>query len=149
MVSDRKITVLLLDDCRSDARLTALWLRQSRAIGQVELVTHAEAALALLRGRHLRPESEQPRVVLLDLNLRGTSGFSFLRELKADPALASIPVVVLSASVFPEDRRQAAALQASLFVNKPEDAEEYQQLIELLDEFCDRHFPPHGQRESR
>lgn len=121
--------------------MTRHWLRSSRTIGAVHAAGDPEQALAMLR-RSTEFEGDFPQLILLDLHLRGGSGWDFLRQVKADPALAGLSVVILSASVFPGDRQRAAAEGASLYLNKPADAAEFAQLVEDLDAFCESHFGP-------
>jgi CheY-like chemotaxis protein len=139
MGSRMHISVLLLDDSRSDVQLTRHWLKSSRTIGAVHAAYDSGAAMELLR-RPAEFVGEFPRLILLDLNLRGGSGWDVLRQIKSDPALARLSVVILSASVFPEDRQRAAAEGASLYLNKPAGAAEFAQLVQDLDAFCQTHF---------
>lgn len=138
-----KIAILLLDDSRSDAKLTAHWLRRSRTIGRVHVAHEAAAALAVLRDRRSLPEADRPQLLLLDLNLRGVSGFEVLRQIRSDAELAPLPVIILSGSAFAEDRQRAAELRAGLYLTKPADAAEFERFVDALDDFCGaRFFPP-------
>lgn len=108
--------ILLVDDNPSDVLLTREALADSP-----EVVLHVagtgEEGLALLRG------GMQPDLVLLDLDLPGKDGRAVLAEVRADPALQRIPVVVLTSSLAEEDVLRSYDLQASGYLTKPVDAD--------------------------
>src|SRR5438093_2238860 len=74
-------------------------------------------------------ERERPRVILLDLMMPGLDGFEVTRQLKADPATASIPIVAVSALARPDDREAALAAGCDEFVRKPFELDELEALI--------------------
>jgi len=74
-------------------------------------------------------ERERPRVILLDLMMPGLDGFEVTRQLKADPATASIPIVAISALARPDDREAALAAGCDEFVRKPFELDELEALI--------------------
>jgi len=74
-------------------------------------------------------ERERPRVILLDLMMPGLDGFEVARQLKADPATASIPIVAISALARPDDREAALAAGCDEFVRKPFELDELEALI--------------------
>jgi CheY-like chemotaxis protein len=88
-----------------------------------------EAALALLRAAPAG--AGLPGLILLDLSLPGAGGLELLRELKSDPTLRVIPVVVLTASVLDRERRRAFELGAAGYVVKPIDFEEFVRAVEV------------------
>jgi two-component system cell cycle response regulator DivK len=74
-------------------------------------------------------ERERPRMILLDLMMPGLDGFEVTRQLKADPATASIPIVAISALARPDDREAALAAGCDDFVRKPFELDELEALI--------------------
>lgn len=115
--------VLLVEDNPGDAVLAQRILRAAGSDVTVHHVSDAAEALAALKGT--------PRygLVLLDLNLPGMHGTNVLRSLRADPAIAYLPVVVLSSSERPGDILDAYACGANAYVTKPHQLEEYRQVL--------------------
>jgi CheY-like chemotaxis protein len=74
-------------------------------------------------------ERERPRVILLDLMMPGLDGLEVTRQLKSDPATASIPIVAISALARPDDRDSALAAGCDDFVRKPFELDEREALI--------------------
>lgn len=136
MDAAERLPVLLVEDNKSDARLTVYWLQTSNCVGHVHVVHDGEQALVYLRERHRLPEAARPRCMLLDLNLPRVNGFQILAALRADPALADLPVIVLSGSGFADDRRQAEQFDVGLFLVKPADADEFAAMVRRVDEYC-------------
>ena len=120
--------ILLVEDSRADALLIQEALRQSGVDDEVETVVDGEFALARLRS------GELPRLVLLDLNLPRKDGRSVLAEVKADPELRSVPVIVLTTSSAPADIAFAYEHHANSYVRKPIGLE---RLIEAADAIRD------------
>ncbi len=89
---------------------------------------------------YLRQEGEhadvaRPDLILLDLNLPRKSGIEVLAEIKGDPALATIPVVVLTTSEAEEDIVHAYKLHANAYITKPVDFERFSQIVHQIDDF--------------
>jgi CheY-like chemotaxis protein len=105
--------ILLVEDNPADARLA----REILAKGDVEIVVARDGveALAALRSA----DAALPDLVLLDLNLPRVGGLEVLAEVKADPVLSSVPVVVLTTSRADRDVRRAYELHANAYVTKP------------------------------
>jgi CheY-like chemotaxis protein len=106
--------ILLVEDSHADAILIQEALRQAAVEEEIERVVDGEAALARLRGG-----APLPGLVLLDLNLPGLDGRAVLAEVKADPRLREIPVVVLTTSSAPADIAFAYGHHANSYVRKP------------------------------
>jgi CheY-like chemotaxis protein len=92
-------------------------------------------AMAFLRGDGGHAGSPRPDLILLDLNLPRMDGREVLREVKGDPALRSIPVVVLTTSDADEDILRSYDLHANAYVTKPVDFERFVEVVRLTDEF--------------
>src|ERR1700759_3614668 len=88
------IEILLVDDSPADVRLTIEALKEAKLHNQIHVACDGEAALEFLR----QPGQRRPDLILLDLNLPGLDGREVLAEIKSDPELTIIPVVVLTTS---------------------------------------------------
>jgi two-component system, response regulator len=122
MTSARPITILLADDDPDDRMLARDALDESRLANDLHEVTDGEELLEYLRrqGKYADPASApRPGLILLDLNMPRKDGREALREIKADPQLRSIPVVVLTTSQAEEDIYRTYDLGVSSFITKP------------------------------
>ncbi|MBW3584181.1 MAG: response regulator, partial [Euryarchaeota archaeon] len=130
----RKVHCLLVEDNPAHAHLVQEGLAEVDSRMEVTVVEDGAAALA-----HLRDKSDDgpppPDVILLDLNLPKKNGREVLSELKNDPALSHIPVVVLTTSDAEEDIRQCYDLQASCYLVKPFDLDAFMDLMAAFDRF--------------
>jgi two-component system, chemotaxis family, response regulator Rcp1 len=115
---NRNIDILQVEDQQSDAALTAYALQKSGLNYSIRVVGDGKQAIDLLRLTANEPGS-LPDLVLLDLNLPIVDGHEVLRQVKTDPALMSIPVVMFSTSEEHESRRLAYELHANSYVVKP------------------------------
>ena len=120
--SGNPITILLADDDEEDRMLTADALKESRVLNDLRFVADGEELMDYLRrgGRYSDPESSPfPGLILLDLNMPRKDGREALREIKADPELRRIPVIVLTTSKAEEDIYRTYDLGANSFITKP------------------------------
>ncbi len=107
--------ILLVDDNQADVLLMREALRQAEVHHPVDVAGDGEQALALLRDT----DSPQPDLMLLDLNLPRIDGREVLAQVKSDPRLCSLPVIILSTSSAPPDIEYAYAKGANAYVRKP------------------------------
>ena len=128
-------TLLLVEDNRADALLVMESLQEVRDRVALHRTEDGEQGVAFLR--RLTPYTAVPRpdLVLLDLNLPGRNGFDVLAEVKADTDLRRIPVVVLSSSSSPDDIARAYDLQANSYVTKPQDPDEFIEVVHAIYDF--------------
>lgn len=122
VVTGKPITILLADDDEEDRMLAADALTESRVANDLRCVTNGEELLDYLyrRGQYAPPaEVPRPGLILLDLNMPRKDGREALREIKADPELRTIPVVVLTTSKAEEDIYRTYDLGANSFITKP------------------------------
>jgi CheY-like chemotaxis protein len=120
--SARPITILLADDDEEDRMLTADALAESRVVNDLRFVEDGEELLDYLyrRGKFAGPHAAPvPGLILLDLNMPKKDGREALREIKADPELRRIPVIVLTTSKAEEDIYRTYDLGANSFISKP------------------------------
>jgi CheY-like chemotaxis protein len=134
--SGRPVEILLVDDDPEYVRLTREGLREAGVPSSVNVVRDGDEALAYLRGEGEYATALLPDLILLDLKVPRRSGLEVLREIKADQTLRGIPTIVLTASDAPDDVLRAYDLQASAYVTKPSDLEEFQKMINALPGSC-------------
>jgi CheY-like chemotaxis protein len=114
--------ILMADDDEDDQMLVADALRQAGILNPLRFVSDGEELMRYLRGREefaSLPSAPRPGLLLLDLNMPRKGGREALREIKADPSLRSIPVVVLTTSDMQDDVDLSYALGANSFISKP------------------------------
>ncbi|MCW3040663.1 MAG: response regulator [Solirubrobacterales bacterium] len=131
MTAPRPITVLLVEDDPGDVLLIREAFEDHKLNNTLLVAGDGVEALELLRD----PDVERPDLVLLDLNLPRKDGREVLREIKADDALRSIPVVVLTTSDAEEDILRSYDLHANAYVTKPVDFERFIDVVRQIDEF--------------
>jgi two-component system response regulator len=116
------IVILMADDDADDRLLTRKALEESRVLNELYFVEDGEDLLDFLRhrGKFSDPDrAPRPGLILLDLNMPRKDGREALAEIKADPALRRIPVVVMTTSQAEEDIFRSYDLGASSFITKP------------------------------
>ena len=129
------IEILLVDDDPLDVRLTTEQLSKSKVRNVVHAVGDGREALAYLRQEGEHTDAARPDVILLDLNMPVMTGHELLAELKDDPELRSIPVVVVTTSDEDEDIARSYDLQASAYVTKPIGLDELGRVVRAIEEF--------------
>jgi len=127
--SHRPARVLLVEDNEADVRLTREALREAGENVRLSAVIDGEQALAFLRRQDGFADAPRPDLVLLDLNLPRKNGLEVLDELRADPSLAPIPVIMLTSSAARSDVEAAYARGANAFVVKPLELDAFMDLI--------------------
>lgn len=128
----RPITILLADDDEEDRMLTADALAESRVVNDLRVVEDGEQLLDYLyrRNAYAAPGSAPlPGLILLDLNMPRKDGREALKEIKADPELRRIPVIVLTTSKAEEDIYRTYDLGANSFISKPV---QFTSLVEVM-----------------
>jgi len=131
----RQIEILLVEDNPGDARLTQEAMRAANMTNVLHVVEDGEQAMEFLRRRSRFKDAPRPDLILLDLNLPKKDGRSVLAEVKTDPDLRRIPVVVLTTSRSEEDVLQAYDMHANAYVTKPVNLEKFMRIVALIDEF--------------
>jgi len=115
----RPVRVLLVEDSPTDLLMTREALERSKLLIEIHTVEDGVKTLEFLRRTGKYSTAPRPDLVLLDLNLPKKDGREVLAEIKADPALKSIPVVVLTTSKAEEDIARAYQSHANCFITKP------------------------------
>ena len=131
----RPIDILLVEDNPGDVRLTREGLRDGKLSNTLHVVEDGVEALAYLRREGAYANAIRPDLILLDLNLPKKDGREVLAEVKADPALRLIPVVILTTSQAEEDVIASYGLCANCFVTKPVALEQFLTVVKAIGSF--------------
>ena len=131
----RSIEILLVEDNPGDVRLTLEAMRDAKVQTRIHVVEDGVEAMEFLRREGRFSDAPRPDLILLDLNLPRKDGRTVLAEVKADPDLKRIPVVILTTSRAEEDVLKAYDLHANCYVTKPVDLAQFMKVIALIDEF--------------
>jgi len=129
------VHVLLVEDDPGDVLMTKEAFEHYKLNNVLHVVTDGEQALQFLRRTGGYADAPRPGLILLDLNLPRLDGLEVLAELKADPALKVIPVVILTTSQAQQDVLRSYALHANAYVSKPVDFETFMEVIRQIDNF--------------
>jgi CheY-like chemotaxis protein len=131
----RPIEILLVEDNPGDARLAREAFAQSTVPNNMHHARDGEQAIAFLRRQGQWKDAPTPDLVLLDLNLPRRDGREVLEDIKNDPILRQIPVVVLTSSQAQEDVLRSYRLHANCFITKPGNLEELIQVAQGIEQF--------------
>jgi len=129
------VDVLLVEDDPGDVLMTREAFEHYKIRNPLHVVNDGEQALQFLRRTGGYAEAPRPGLILLDLNLPRRDGLEVLAELKQDPGLRVIPVVILTTSQAEEDILRSYALHANAYVSKPVDFERFMDVIRQIDSF--------------
>jgi len=135
LMSTKPAEVLLVEDNPGDARLTQEAFKEGKVLNVVRVVSDGEEALAFLRRQGPFADAPRPDLILLDLNLPKKDGREVLAEIKADPDLKRIPVVILTTSKAEEDIARTYNLHANCYITKPVDLEQFLQVVRSIEDF--------------
>jgi two-component system, chemotaxis family, response regulator Rcp1 len=134
-LSAETIRILLVEDNPGDARLTQEALDEGKLINDLQVVTDGVEALACLRREGRYADQELPDLILLDLNLPKKDGREVLEEIKKDPVLRRIPVVVLTTSKAERDILRTYDLHANCYIIKPVDLDQFLAVARSIENF--------------
>ena len=129
------VDVLLVEDDPGDILMTKEAFEHYKIRNHLHVVTDGEQALQFLHRTGDYAAAPRPGLILLDLNLPRRSGHEVLAELKEDPELRVIPVVILTTSQAEEDILRSYSLHANAYVSKPVDFERFIDVIRQIDNF--------------
>lgn len=127
--------ILMVEDNPADAHLVERALRTSRFSPQLTVVEDGVQALDFLYRKGAYHDARRPDLILLDLNIPGKDGHQILGELKNDPELKEVPVVIYTSSVAHKDIKSSYRLGANSYVRKPIDMEEFFEVISSIESF--------------
>ena len=131
----KMIDILLIEDNPGDVILIKEAFKEGDTCNKLTVVGDGEAALSLLHREGAYESYPYPDLVLLDLNMPRKDGREVLAEIKTDPALKHIPVVVLTSSEAQQDIINAYNLQANCYITKPVDLKQFFNVVKLIEDF--------------
>ena len=135
MSSLKPIEILLVEDNAADVRLTEEALREGKVRNNLHVARDGMEALEFLKRQGKFAKATRPDLILLDLNLPRRDGREVLAEIKNDPDLKMIPVVVLTTSSAEADILKSYKLHANCYITKPVDLEQFVSVVKSIDDF--------------
>lgn len=129
------MTILLAEDDQDDYLLTVNALKEARLANDLHLVKDGEELMEYLQKRDKyenQGSCPRPGLIILDLNMPCKNGHETLREIKADPALRSIPVIILTTSKSEEDILSSYDLGANSYIRKPAKFDDFVEIIKAI-----------------
>lgn len=131
----RNLQILLVEDNEGDVRLIKEAFNESKIEKSFSVAKDGEDALNFLYKRGQYAGSVRPDIILLDINLPRKNGFEVLEQIKKDPDLRKIPVIMLSSSSSEDHIHKSYELNANCYVTKPVDFDEYTQVVRTIEDF--------------
>ena len=131
----KPIDILLVEDNPGDVRLTREAFKNGRVFNNLHVVTNGEEAMGFLHRNDPYTDVPRPDLILLDLNLPKMDGRAVLSEIKSDPELRRIPVVVLTTSKTEEDILRTYNLHANCYITKPVELDEFISIVRNIETF--------------
>jgi len=131
----KPIEILLVEDSPSDAALTKEALEVGKIGNNLNRVVDGVQAMEYLRRQGTFAKAPRPDLIMLDLNLPRKDGREVLRELKGDPSLRTIPVIVLTTSRSDKDVLQSYELNANCYITKPVDFQHFIDVVKSIENF--------------
>ncbi|HUG89602.1 MAG TPA: response regulator [Planctomycetaceae bacterium] len=131
----KPVEILLVEDNPEDASLTTETLQEGRIRNHISIVEDGVEALAFLRRQDPYAAAPRPDLILLDLQLPRKNGREVLAEIKVDPDLKRIPVVVMTTSCAERDIFETYNLHANCYVTKPIDLDEFIVAVRKIEDF--------------
>lgn len=130
----RSVKILIVEDSPSDVRLVREALRNSEFLVHLYVCKDGVEAIEYLE-RSKSGQNSLPDLILLDLNLPLKSGHEVLNQVKHDPRLKKIPVLIMTSSVDEKDLAAAYDLNANCYIRKPLDLVEYERVVRAIEDF--------------
>ena len=134
-MTQKGIDILLVEDDPGDVELTREGLQTAKMVLNLHVAENGEKALQFLTRVEPFHDAPRPDMILLDLNMPKKNGLETLREIKADPALRSIPVVVLTTSEAEADISGCYDLGANCYITKPVSFEAFIKVVNMIEDF--------------
>jgi CheY-like chemotaxis protein len=134
-MNHKPIEILLIEDNPADIRLTKEAFREARIQNNIHVVQDGDGAIAFVHQDEPYQDAPRPDLILLDLNLPKKDGREVLEEIKADPQIHQIPVVILTTSNDEEDVLRSYNLHANAYLVKPIDVMRFIKMIQSLESF--------------
>ncbi|AOY80971.1 response regulator [Moorena producens JHB] len=135
MTNTQPIDILLVEDSSSDAELILEALCDSKLSSNFHWVDDGAKAIAFLRKQGKYQEAPRPALIVLDLNLPKKDGREVLQEIKEDPQISTIPIIILTTSDSQQDIINTYRLKANCYICKPMDLENFMSMVKRIEEF--------------
>lgn len=132
---DSLVEILMVEDNPADVRLTREAFKDAKVLNNMSVVGDGEEALLFLRRQGSYANVPRPDLILLDLNLPKKDGREVLAEIKSDPLLKRIPVVVLTTSEDEKDILKAYDLHVNAYITKPVNLDQFMKVVEAVEDF--------------
>ena len=129
------VNILLVEDNPGDVRLTKEAFKEAKVNNNLHIVSDGVEALDFLRRKGKYIGAPRPEIILLDLNMPKKNGREVLAEIKADPDLTRIPVLVLTISQAEEDILKSYNLHANCYIQKPADINKFIDVVKSIEGF--------------
>ena len=136
--ADGRLRILMVEDNPGDVLLVKEALNDSDLRYELSHVSDGEQAVAFLQRRGEYKRKRTPDLVLLDLNLPKRTGWEVFDEMRSEHALREVPVVILSSSGAPEDKRRAHHAPRAIYIQKPADFDEFLGIGKQIKDFVQR-----------
>jgi CheY-like chemotaxis protein len=133
--SNKPFYIMLVEDNPGDVRLTQEALKESKLYHELFIAMDGEEALEFLHQEGRFEEVPIPDIILLDLNLPKKNGREVLAEIKEDPKLKQIPVVILTTSEADIDIERCYEMHANCYITKPVEFEKFLEMIKKVEDF--------------
>ena len=134
-MDSRPVDILLVEDNPGDVRLTKEALRDAKVLNEIYVARDGVEAMEFMHRKGAFANVPTPDLILLDLNLPRKDGREVLAEIKEDPKLKHIPVVVLTTSKADEDIIKTYNLHANAYITKPVDLNRFVEIMHAIEEF--------------
>jgi len=131
----RPVEILLVEDNPGDVRLMVEALKEGKVLNNLSVAEDGAEALAFLRREGEDAQATRPDLILLDLNLPKMDGRGVLAEIKQDPNLKRIPVVILTTSKAEQDILKSYELHANCYITKPMDLDQFITVVKSIEAF--------------
>jgi len=131
----REVRILFVEDNEGDIVLTIEAMKEARISNNVTVVRDGEEALMFLLRKGKYADAERPDLVLLDINLPKVDGKEVLARIKNDPALMTIPVVILTTSDSEKDIMESYHNHANCYITKPVDFKKFMDVVHTIKDF--------------
>lgn len=135
MSAFQDLEILLVEDNEGDIRLTIEAFKEAKIKNQIHVVRDGEEALQYLRKEAAFADVRTPDIILLDINLPKIDGKEVLHAMKHDPALKTIPVIMLTTSSSETDVQESYSNHANCYVIKPVDLNKFMEVIRSIEEY--------------
>jgi len=132
---NKQVEILLVEDNPGDRRLAVEVFKDCKICNRIHIVNDGVEAMAFLRREGSFAANPRPDLVLLDLNLPRKDGREVLAEIKGDPELKNIPVVIMTTSEAEQDILRSYDLGANCYITKPIDLEQFIRVVRLIEDF--------------